>query len=69
MLAHAEGRYNVLSPRRDAAGRFRKHRKRRRRPRHGKILAGTSDVAEERAELPPLTCIVTGNGPFQGVGG
>jgi len=40
MLAHAEGRYNVLSPRRDAAGRFRKHRKRRRRPRHGKILAG-----------------------------
>jgi transcriptional antiterminator RfaH len=40
MLAHADGRHNVIAPRRDLRGRFRKRRRRRRRPRHGKVATG-----------------------------
>ena len=46
MLAHARGAYNTAPPRRDAAGRFRKHKKRRRRPRHGKIATGLSQAGQ-----------------------
>jgi transcription antitermination factor NusG len=49
MLAHATGAYNVIQAR-DNAGRFaRKHRHRRRRPRHGKRY-GVSHQANTTAE-------------------
>jgi hypothetical protein len=40
MLAHATGRYDTVEPRRNASGRFSKQRRRRRRPRHGKVVTG-----------------------------
>ena len=44
MLSHASGLYNTTAPRRDAAGRFRKHKRRRRRPRHGKVYTGRPET-------------------------
>jgi transcription antitermination factor NusG len=38
MLAHATGCYDIMEPRRNASGRFCKQRRRRRRPRHGKVV-------------------------------
>lgn len=40
MLAHCTGLYDAVEPRRNASGRFCKQRRRRRRPRRSKVVAG-----------------------------
>jgi hypothetical protein len=51
MLAHASGLYNAIVPVRDTVGRFRKHRKRRRRPRYGKVATGRPGCVLEQSHI------------------
>jgi hypothetical protein len=46
MLAHCTGLYDAVEPRRNSSGRFCKQRRRRRRPRHGKVVTGVAKVAQ-----------------------